>query len=63
MRVRIYPSPPTLRSLTLTSRLSATPNKRVCGSLRSPKPLRASHTSIPLGETVALRQELKQEDE
>jgi len=25
-------------------------NKRVCGSLRSPKPLRASHTRIPLAE-------------
>lgn len=37
------PSPPTLRSLMLTSGLTPTSNKRVCGSLRSPKPLQASH--------------------
>ena len=43
-------------------------NKRVCGSLRSPKPfatLRASHTRIPLSEmpAVALEERFKISDE
>ncbi len=54
MVIKMCPSPPTLRSLLLTSGLSPTPNKRVSGSGFQPSPKSLSATSDTRPAVVAI---------